>query len=152
MRIALTMAAAAAVLALPLLGVGACSGKRKMGPALAEVHDAKLRGRMADLRQLAVIDLSDATRSATTRGELARIGAELQVTAARIPDHVYALDLDEDDRSYFVAFADSLRASAARLEAEAPTASGPVLEERIQEVTDACAGCHWAFRVSPEED
>jgi len=130
--------------------VGACSARRPAEPAIAAVHSDPLRERMADLRGLAIDDLGDAVRARTTRAELARIGAELGATATRLPDLVGRFDLDEDQRSDFVTFADALRASALRLEEAAPTAPPEELRTRIEDVTDACAGCHWAFRVAPE--
>ncbi len=123
-----------------------------MQPALEEVHSAELRGHMAELEGLVIAELSDATRSAAARSELVRVADRLGVAAVRIPDLVYSLGLDEENRSHFVTFADSLRGSAARLAEAAPAAPAPVVQARIDDVTTTCAGCHWAFRVGPDAD
>jgi len=143
--------AAAATL---LLGtVLACSLARPPAtppePALAEVHSQRLRDQMQRLQDVAIDDLSDAVRAPTVRRDLSNIAIDLEQIASRLPDVVYSLDLDEDQRSHFVLFADSLGASAIRLGEAAPSASGAVIRERIDEVNDACAGCHWAFRAGP---
>jgi len=130
----------------------ACGGGRPPPePALAEVHSARLRQEMKQLEKEVLSDLTDAARGPTVRQDLGRIAADLQIVATRLPDLVYTLDLDADDRSHFVTFADSLGASAARLGEAAPSAPGPVIRERIDEVTNACSGCHWAFRIRSED-
>ena len=138
-----------AVAVLTLGTIGACSRNVPPEPALAEVHNAKLRGHMSQLGDVVIGDLSQATKAPTIRQDLARIAVDLELIAARLPDTVYSLDLDEDQRSHFVLFADSLGASAIRLGEAAPSAPGSVIQERIDEVTNACAGCHWAFRAGP---
>ena len=143
---------AAVGLAAAVATLCACGGRRPPPePALAEVHSARLRGEMKQLKKGVLSDLSDAARGPTVRQDLGRIAADLQIVATRLPDLVYTLDLDADDRSHFVAFADSLGASAARLGEAAPAAPGPVIQERIDEVTNACSGCHWAFRVRKDD-
>ncbi|HKJ23528.1 MAG TPA: hypothetical protein VKB65_01805 [Myxococcota bacterium] len=144
---------AAAAAALVLGSLLACSLGRAPAtppePALAEVHSQRLRDQMQRLQDVAIGDLSDAVRAPTVRRDLANIAIDLEQIASRLPDAVYALDLDEDQRSHFVLFADSLGASAIRLGEAAPSAPGAVIRERIDEVSNACAGCHWAFRVGP---
>ena len=131
-------------------GMGACAETQPPGPALAEVHSERLREHMGNLEEVVLSDLGIAAREPTVRQDLGRIAKAIQATATKLPDVVYSLDLDEDDRSHFVAFADSLGASAASLGEAAPVATSSVIQERIDEVTAACAGCHWAFRIGPD--
>ncbi|MBW2314252.1 MAG: cytochrome c [Deltaproteobacteria bacterium] len=137
------------IVGVMLPAVGACTSKQPSEPALAEVHSARLRTHMGHLGEAVLADLEIAVKGPQVRQDLARIAEDLQAIATRLPDVVYSLDLNEDERSHFVAFADSLGASAARLEEAAPVATGSVIQARIDEVTNACAGCHWAFRVGP---
>jgi len=118
-------------------------------PAPATVHSQPLREHMGQLEKVVIADLGNATRAPTVRRDLENIAIDLEQIAARLPDLVYGLDLGPEQRSYFVLFADSLAASAVRLGEAAPAASGAVIQERIEEVTNACAGCHWAFRAGP---
>ena len=133
-----------------LTAIAACAGTGPPKPALAEVHSEQLREHMGNLEDVVLSDLGIATRGPTVRQDLGRIARDLQATATKLPDVVYALDLDEDDRSHFVVFADSLGASAASLGEAAPVATSSVIQKRIDEVTAACAGCHWAFRIGPD--
>jgi hypothetical protein len=142
-------AAAAAPFALLAAACGARTPEIPPEPALATVHDARLRGHMSRLGEVVISDLSTATKAPTIRRDLAGIAVELEEIATRLPDLVYTLDLDDDQASHFVLFADSLGASAIRLGEAAPTAPGNVIQERIDEVTNACSGCHWAFRAGP---
>lgn len=132
-----------------LAAAGACANKGPDEPALAEVHSPRLRSHMGELGTIAISDLADATRGPTVRRDLQRIARDLQGIAAMLPDLVHSLDLEADDRARFVTFADSLGGSAARLGTAAASAPGPVVEARIEEVTNTCAGCHWAFRTGP---
>jgi len=138
-----------------LLAAAACGGGAPRGrppePALAEVHSAQLRERMARLERLAVGDLDDAARSATARRDLEHVAREIADTAARLPDIVDGLGLDETDRSNFVAFSDALRGSAAELAAAAASAPGPVVQAKVDQLGNACAGCHVSYRVLPAE-
>jgi cytochrome c556 len=127
----------------------ACGAKRPSGPALAEVHDEVLRQKMSGLEQVLLSDLGDAARGPTVRQDLVRVARDLQAIAARLPDAVATLDLDPEQKSHFITFADGLAGSAGRLEQAAPTAPSAVVQQRIDEVTQTCAGCHWAFRVDP---
>jgi cytochrome c556 len=142
---------AAGAAALALAAVLACSHGPDVPPepALATVHSARLREQMGRLEKVAIGDLSVATRAPTVRRDLAEIALDLEQIASRLPDLVYTLDLDAEQRSHFVLFADSLGASAIRLGEAAPSAPGTVIQERIDEVANACAGCHWAYRASP---
>lgn len=140
---------AASITLAGLMLAGACSSKHPSEPALAEVHSARLRAEMGQLEQVVLSDLVDATRAPTVRRDLARIAEDLQAIAAKLPDLAYSLDLDSDERSHFITFADALGGSAARLGEAAPSATGAVIQARIDSVTDACAGCHWAFRADP---
>lgn len=147
-RVRLVAVAAACTLATLL----ACSIGRPEpppAPALAEVHSARLRSQMQQLRQIAIADLAIATRAPTVRRDLANIAIDLEQVADGLPDLVYTLDLDEEQRSHFVAFADALGYSALRLGEAAPSASGAVIQKRIDEVTNTCAACHWAYRAGP---
>ena len=137
------------IVGVMLSAVVACASKQPPEPALAEVHSAQLRTHMGQLGEAVLSDLEIAVKGPRVRQDLARIAEDLQAIATRLPDVVYGLGLSEDDRSHFVVFADSLGASAARLEEAAPVATGSVIQARIDEVTDTCAGCHWAFRVGP---
>jgi hypothetical protein len=125
------------------------TGPRHSEPALAEVHSDVLRRKMSMLERALVSDLGDPSRGPMLRQDLVRVARDLQVIATRLPDVVQTLDLDPDQKSHFVAFADGLAGSAIRLEQAAPSAPGPVVQQRIDEVTQTCAGCHWAFRVDP---
>lgn len=133
--------------ALLLVASVACSGKEPEGPALAEVHNVRLRGQMRELRALAIADLGDATRAETTRIEIRRIANNLRSVADGLPDLAYSLELDAENRSRWVAFSDGLHASASRLAADAESGPPELLRIRIEELGDTCAGCHWAFRV-----
>lgn len=149
MRSALALALAFALLA----GAWSCTrspAHEPSEPALAEVHSPRLRGHMGELEQVAIADLADATRGRALRSELVRIAADLEGIAARLPDVVPTLGLDAENRSHFVTFSDALAGSAARLRLAAPSEPAPVVEARIDEVTQACAGCHWAFRADPD--
>ncbi|NNL64934.1 MAG: cytochrome c [Myxococcales bacterium] len=129
--------------------IGACASHRVPEPALAEVHSAQLRSHMGELGNVVLTDLSSATRGPVLRQDLVRIAEDLRAISARLPDVVYSLDLDADDRAHFVTFADSLGGSAARLSEAAVSAPPEIVEARIDDVTKTCAGCHWAFRVGP---
>lgn len=139
---------AIALAALGLAWLG-CGAKRPPEPALAEVHSDVLRQKMARLEQVLLSDLGDAARGPTVRRDLVRVARDLQDVATRLPDVVATLDLDPEQKSHFVTFADGLAGSAGRLEQAAPAAPSAVVQQRIDEVTDTCAGCHWAFRVQP---
>jgi hypothetical protein len=126
--------------------------RRPSEPALHAVHSSTIRARMAQLEQLTLGDLPGAMGGAGTRRDIARVASELSETAAQLPDLVANVEMDSEDRSHFIVFADALRGRASRLAADAPTASPEILASRLDDLTETCAVCHQAFRVlSPEE-
>jgi cytochrome c556 len=149
------LAIASALAALVALLAAACGGAAPRGrppePALAEVHSARLRERMADLDRLATAGLEDAARSAASRRDLAFVAGEIADTAARLADAVESLGLEPEDRGHFVAFADALRGSAAELAAAAASAPGPEVQAKVDLLGDACAACHVSYRVLAPE-
>jgi len=141
--------AAATALGAAALAAACADGlPRERPPALHAVHSSTIRARMAQLERLTVGELGGGT---TTRRDVARVAAELAETAARLPDLIASVDMDADDRSHFVVFADALRGRALRLAEAAPTAPPEALAARVEEITDTCVVCHQGFRVAPPD-
>jgi hypothetical protein len=108
---------------------------REQSPALHAVHSSTIRARMARLEHLTV-------------DELAGVLAD---PAPRLPDLIANVDMESEDRSHFIVFADALRGRSLRLAEAAPTEPPDALAARLHTLTDTCVVCHRAFRVVPPE-
>ncbi len=155
-------------LALPVVGLSilvfaACSQsprqryERKLAdtgkPAIHAVHDEWLRQLMADLREIALEQITQEMEPGLAGGpkadEIADIAECLAETSREIPTVLQDVRLSSEDQRFFKALSNKLAAQALELAGLARQNEVPAMEAKLDEMISTCNACHNSFRILP---
>jgi hypothetical protein len=120
------------------------------GPAPHAVHDRRLRQWMAEMNALMFermrteLELDRERRRQAER--IAGTAADLERTIGRIIDTLPRLALSPNERTTFLALADTLRSQVQTLKVQAQRNYIDALPDTLEHIQATCTACHRLFR------
>jgi cytochrome c556 len=115
------------------------------------VHSQRLQALMRSLDTLLNKRLPQAMDLESSRAmraeEIAQVAGALSESADLIPETTLSLEMNEEDRSDFLALAERLRQRAALLDPPDASLTPAQINERIGAVAQTCDTCHDRFGI-----
>lgn len=121
-------------------------------PAMHAIQNRRLQQVMQQINELVYSQLSGEINLKEQRelktAEIARIANELAASEKSIVETLPTLNLKPDEQSTFLALADKLRVSAAKMQEHADNNQLQAIPATLDTITNTCISCHVLFRKS----